>query len=260
MGSISVIDFLNLSDAILRLDEESSGSSSILGSPQQDEIFRTWCGRSPDRLRFGRSFRRKMLAGDTSRALELFTTSSDNTGSVWPVEFLDAGQLPVPRRFYFSSGDSPFGTLLLISDDYGLCSMRFTSDAQADLAHEVLASSESEFVEKEMPWHASAVRAVGQQWAGEPAVPLVCRGTAFQLSVWRYLTTLPYGGMITYGAIVEKLGLVNASRAVGAAVGANPWAGIVPCHRVVQGNGSLGGFAWGLSRKAALLAWEAQTI
>lgn len=256
---ISATDFLNLSEAILGVDEASSGTSSILGSPQLDEVFRIWCGRSPDRLRFGRSFRRKMLAGDTSRALELFTTPSDPLTSVWPVEFIDARRLPWPRRFHFSFGDSPFGTLLLISDEHGLCSMRFTSDAPTDLAREAELAPESEFVEKEMPWHASAVRAVGQQWTGEPPVPLMCRGTEFQLSIWRYLTTIPYGGLTTYGVIVEKLGFVNASRAVGAAVGANPWAGIVPCHRVVQGNGSLGGFAWGLSRKAALLAWEAQT-
>lgn len=260
MSSISEADFQILSEAILQLDGGAAGGQSSSGGLQLDEIFLKWCGRPPDRKKFSRNHRKRRLSEQYSSDPELFTPASHPLHPSWPVTFLDARTLAKPTKFYFATGDSPFGKLLLISDDQGLRSMRFTADVGVDLAREKSSLSETKFCEKKMPWHADAVRAVGHRWSGESAVPLVFKGSEFQLRVWRSLAELSYGGLTTYGAIADRLELNDASRAVGTAVGANPWAGIIPCHRVVQSNGGLSGFAWGPARKAAMLAWEAHTI
>lgn len=89
-----------------------------------------------------------------------------------------------------------------------------------------------------------------------PLLPLDPSGTAFQRRVWDTLATIPRGETRTYGELAAALGLPGGARAVGRACGANPLALLVPCHRVIAGDGSLGGYRWGLDRKAALLRVE----
>ncbi|MDP9226406.1 MAG: methylated-DNA--[protein]-cysteine S-methyltransferase [Actinomycetota bacterium] len=96
-------------------------------------------------------------------------------------------------------------------------------------------------------------------WSGEAVafeVPLKPRGTAFQLRVWSALLDIPRGHTISYGELARRIGHPAAVRAVGRANGANPIAIIIPCHRVIGGNGSLGGYSGGLDRKKKLLAIE----
>jgi methylated-DNA-[protein]-cysteine S-methyltransferase len=88
-------------------------------------------------------------------------------------------------------------------------------------------------------------------------VPLHLEGTGFQRAVWAQLSALPYGSTVSYGELARRVGNPKASRAVGSANGRNPIAVIVPCHRVIAGDGSLGGYGGGLDRKAALLRLEA---
>lgn len=91
---------------------------------------------------------------------------------------------------------------------------------------------------------------------GEP-LSVWIRGTNFQTRVWDALLRIPPGSTVTYKRIAEALGFPNAARAVGGAVGANPIAYLVPCHRVIRESGALGGYRWGEPRKRVLLAWEA---
>lgn len=91
-------------------------------------------------------------------------------------------------------------------------------------------------------------------------LPLVPRGTAFQLAVWRALLDIAYGETASYGAIARAVGRPDASRAVGAATGRNPLSLVVPCHRVVGADGTLTGYGGGLDRKAWLLDFEAQAL
>jgi AraC family transcriptional regulator of adaptative response/methylated-DNA-[protein]-cysteine methyltransferase len=88
-------------------------------------------------------------------------------------------------------------------------------------------------------------------------IALHVKGTEFQLKVWAALLEIPFGELSNYGEIAQQIGHSKASRAVGTAIGSNPIALLIPCHRVVQANGKLGGFKWGLERKAAIIAWEA---
>ena len=86
---------------------------------------------------------------------------------------------------------------------------------------------------------------------------LLLRGTNFQVKVWQALLAIPPGCVVCYGDIGESIGQAGASRAVGSAVGANPVAFLIPCHRVLRKTGAFGGYRWGVARKVAMLGWEA---
>ncbi|MBE9045256.1 methylated-DNA--[protein]-cysteine S-methyltransferase [Pleurocapsales cyanobacterium LEGE 10410] len=86
---------------------------------------------------------------------------------------------------------------------------------------------------------------------------LLVKGTNFQIQVWRALLKIPFGEITAYQAVAEMINRPTATRAVGNAVGKNPIAYLIPCHRVIRGSGELGGYRWGMERKTALLGWEA---
>ena len=86
---------------------------------------------------------------------------------------------------------------------------------------------------------------------------LLVRGTNFQIQVWRALLQLPFGSVASYRTIAAQVGHPAAARAVGNAIGANPIAWLIPCHRVIRGSGTFGAYRWGENRKAAILGWEA---
>ena len=94
-------------------------------------------------------------------------------------------------------------------------------------------------------------------WKPETPLRIVFIGTDFEVRVWETLLRIPLGQATTYSAIAEKLGKPKAARAVGSAVGRNPVSFVVPCHRVIGKSGSLTGYHWGLTRKQAILGWEA---
>ena len=87
-------------------------------------------------------------------------------------------------------------------------------------------------------------------------IKLHLKGTAFQLKVWEALLKIPMGQLSTYGKIAAQIGTADASRAVGTAIGRNPVAFLIPCHRVIQSSGNLGGYMWGTTRKTAIICWE----
>ena len=94
------------------------------------------------------------------------------------------------------------------------------------------------------------------QWSRDQPVRLVMIGTDFDVRVWETLLKIPMGRAVSYTDIARHIGAPSASRAVGSAVGRNPISFVVPCHRVLRGDGSLGGYHWGLTRKRALIGWE----
>jgi AraC family transcriptional regulator of adaptative response/methylated-DNA-[protein]-cysteine methyltransferase len=95
------------------------------------------------------------------------------------------------------------------------------------------------------------------RWRSEEPLRVVLIGTDFQIRVWEQLLAIPLGRLCTYSDIARRIGAPKASRAVGAAVGRNPISFVVPCHRAIGKSGALTGYHWGLTRKRAMLGWEA---
>jgi AraC family transcriptional regulator of adaptative response/methylated-DNA-[protein]-cysteine methyltransferase len=93
-------------------------------------------------------------------------------------------------------------------------------------------------------------------WSKLSEIKLHLKGTDFQLKVWETLLKIPMGQLSTYGSIAHQIEKPNASRAVGTAIGSNPVAFLIPCHRVIQSTGTFGGYMWGNTRKTAIIGWE----
>lgn len=145
---------------------------------------------------------------------------------------------------------SPVGSLILVSDGSALTGLTFTEPD----SHWVYLDNLSIFD--------SVSRWLDAYFAGTPGpvdFPLSPSGTEFQRRVWQILLTIPYGETVTYGTIAKQLGAGMSAQAVGQAVGKNPIAVIIPCHRVVGAEGKLSGYAWGIERKQWLLGHEEDT-
>lgn len=141
----------------------------------------------------------------------------------------------------------------------GLCYLSLSDRDQAGVRRFVAARLPGETVREAPDRLGRVAEALEAYFEGRTRrfdLPLDLRGTPFQLAVWRELLRLPYGATTTYGAIARAVGRPGAARAVGQAVGANPVAVVVPCHRVLAAGGGLGGYAGGLGLKRRLLALE----
>jgi methylated-DNA-[protein]-cysteine S-methyltransferase len=157
---------------------------------------------------------------------------------------------PIQHAFY-TSIESPLGSLLLMADDAGLRRIDFAKDGHP-------AQPEPSWKENRAPLE-TAIRQLNLYFAGKIEtfdLPLAPTGTPFQIEVWRRLLDIPYGETVSYGDLAKKIGNPKACRAVGLANGANPIPIIIPCHRVIGSNGKLTGYGGGLPIKEKLLALE----
>ncbi|MFD1911578.1 methylated-DNA--[protein]-cysteine S-methyltransferase [Halodurantibacterium flavum] len=150
---------------------------------------------------------------------------------------------------------SPFGEVLAMATDRGICGLAFTAEvgadaAFADLAARWPAARYTNAPEAIRPWAEGAFGEGGQ-------TPLHLIGAPFQIKVWEALMNIPSGHVTTYSALAAAVGHPRAVRAVGTAVGRNPVSWLIPCHRALRKSGALGGYHWGLPVKRAMLAWEA---
>lgn len=149
--------------------------------------------------------------------------------------------------------DTPLGRMLIADDGDGLAGAWFVGQRH-------FPEAVSTWDRRETDTLALARQQLKAYFAGQLQsfdLPLAPLGTPFQRSVWQQLRSIPYGQSSSYGRIAKALGKPSASRAVGMAVGRNPWSVVVPCHRVLGSAGQMTGYAGGLERKGSLLALEA---
>lgn len=159
----------------------------------------------------------------------------------------------------FGFHPSPFGESILVATERGLAGLGFVDgDRTAALADMARRWPKAEF-EEDAAVTAPFARRIFDPlaWRAEEPLRVVLIGTDFEVRVWRTLLRIPLGRAITYSDVASRIGKPSASRAVGAAVGRNPISFVVPCHRVLGRSGSLTGYHWGLTRKQAILGWEA---
>lgn len=155
---------------------------------------------------------------------------------------------------------SPFGLALIMVTDRGLAGLAFCDAAGERAALEDMTSRwpNAAFIEDMAATSPYAARIFDPaRWSSDEPLRVVMIGTDFQISVWDALLKIPMGVARSYSSIAGEIGRPKASRAVGAAVGSNPVSFVVPCHRAVGKSGALTGYHWGLTRKRAILGWEA---
>jgi len=160
----------------------------------------------------------------------------------------------------FSVVSSPFGRLLVATTASGVCAVKL-GESDDELARDLRAEYPAAEIQQGEPARQEWVRAIVQHLKGElPALdlPIDVRATAFQWKVWRALQAIPYGETSGYAEVARAIGRPRAARAVARACATNPVCVVIPCHRVVQSDGGVGGYRYGVERKKKLLAKEAR--
>ncbi|SFB08363.1 AraC family transcriptional regulator, regulatory protein of adaptative response / methylated-DNA-[protein]-cysteine methyltransferase [Poseidonocella pacifica] len=255
------IEAIDSAAAPLSLDQlaEQIGMSSA----HFQRVFSQWVGVSPKRYQ---QYLALDQARDLLRARHTTLETAQLTGlsgsgrlhdlflrweAMSPGDYARRGAGLVIRTGWF---DSPFGEMLAMGTDRGLCALGFSAEAgraetMADLTARWPLASYVEDTDALRSWVEAAL---GQ--SGEARLHLI--GAPFQIKVWEALLHVPGGQVTTYSDIARAVGHPKAVRAVGTAVGKNPVSWLIPCHRALRKSGGLGGYHWGLPVKRALLAWE----
>lgn len=187
----------------------------------------------------------------TSRLYE----RSDDTLGMTPSTYRKGG---AGMTIYYSIVECPLGQLLVAVTDRGICKTSLGDSAEmltADLEAE-FASAERIRDDECVGYWVERIIAFLEGWQPDLHLPLDVRATAFQLKVWRQLQAIPVGETRTYSEIADAIGQPSASRAVANACASNPVALVIPCHRIVRKDKSLGGYRWGIKRKSAILECE----
>ena len=272
-------DYDHIRRAILFLAEtweshpplEALASHLGLSPAHTQKLFKRWCGLSPKEF---------VQAITVDRARELLAGSASVLDAAHEVGLSGGGRLhdlfvdheamtpgDYKRRgegvaMIYGFHPSPFGDTLVMATPRGVAGLAFVNEDASQTRAEALADMTRRWPQAtfaaDQARTAPMVRRIFDpaEWTPKRPVRLVLIGTDFEVRVWQALLAIPMGRAVSYSDIAAHIGRPAASRAVGSAVGRNPISFVVPCHRVLRGDGSLGGYHWGLTRKRALIGWE----
>lgn len=267
-----------IAEAITYIDDSFKEQPSLdaiakhvnLSSFHFQRLFKDWVGISPKQyLKFiSSSYAKNILRkkesslldtafdiglSSTSRLHDMFITIEGMT----PGEYKNGGSALIIN---YSFAESPFGEIIVAATNKGICHLAFSE-------HNTLAFKElqaifpnAKFHQKSDKFQQEALQIFHNNWTDLNEIKLHLKGTKFQLKVWEALLSIPYGNLSTYGEIAKNIEHPLASRAVGTAIGNNPIAYLIPCHRVIQKSGNIGGYHWNPIRKKAIIGWEASKL
>lgn len=243
-------------------------------------LFTEWAGVSPKKFLqyISLQYAKGLLAKDYTVEQATFETGLSGTSrlhdmfvnleAMTPGEYRNGGEA-LSIRYAFI--DTVFGPMLAAATEKGVCSIAFADDRAAALKELALQWPNATFIESASPFTDGVKEYFGgieeeikEETALGPAakakseknIRLHVKATPFQLKVWEALLKVPAGEVATYSRIAQQIGHPKAARAVGSAVGDNPVAYLIPCHRVIKSTGLFGGYHWGPVRKTAMLGWE----
>lgn len=251
-----------------RLDEVAQALH--LSPAHFQRLFTAWAGTSPKRfLQFTSLAYAKWLLKEqqatlfdaafetglssTSRLHDLFVTLEGMT----PAEYQNGGQ-QLTINYNFSP--SIFGTILIASTTKGICHLVFIENEDEALKALIATFPKATFQEQLDVQHTQALQIFQSTRPNLQQIKLHLKGTDFQLKVWQSLLTIPLGTLTTYGSIATQIDHSKAARAVGTAIGSNPVAFLIPCHRVIQSSGVFGNYMWGATRKKVIIGWEGSQV
>ncbi|MCU0420664.1 MAG: methylated-DNA--[protein]-cysteine S-methyltransferase [Cyclobacteriaceae bacterium] len=186
----------------------------------------------------------------TGRLHDLFVRIEGMT----PGEYKNGGAA-LTLCYHFA--ESPFGRVLMASSAKGICHLAFADDDATALTELKKQFPRAQYHPAVDLIHSNVRQLFTRDWSRLDEIKLHLKATPFQLKVWEALLKIPQGRLTTYGALAQRIAQPNASRAVGSAVGDNPVAFLIPCHRVIQSTGMFGQYHWGPLRKQVMIGWEA---
>ncbi len=186
----------------------------------------------------------------TGRLHDLFM----NIEGMTPAEYKNGGQ---SLAINYSFAESPFGNIIVASTSKGICYLAFADDRDEAFKQLHAHFPNAQYMQMVDGVQQNALFIFKKDWTQLPDIKLHLKGTNFQLKVWEALLSIPMGGLSTYSSVAAAIQHPTASRAVGSAVGDNPVAFLIPCHRVIKSTGEFGQYHWGATRKSAIIGWEA---
>jgi len=229
-------------------------------------LFCRWAGISPKRFLQVMTLEKSKSLLDFKAAL---LDTADQTGlssasrlhdhfvqleAVTPGQYQTQGRGLMIRH---ATQDSPYGPLFIAQTDRGLCRLAFVENSSGEQERANLQADwpQAQLIEDKT----SAAKTLKQLFSDDHQrlpFPAYVQGTNFQVAVWRALLRIPEGCLVSYSQLAQLSGYPGSARAVGNAVGANPLAWLIPCHRVIRQTGALGGYRWGDARKTLILVRE----
>jgi AraC family transcriptional regulator, regulatory protein of adaptative response / methylated-DNA-[protein]-cysteine methyltransferase len=230
------------------------------------KLFTNWAGVSPKKfLQFiSVEYAKDLLKQNMPLADVSFETGLSSTGrlhdlfigieGMTPGEFKQGGEA---LQINYSFAETPFGNIIIASTTKGICKLAFVDDDKSGIADLQQFYPNATLTQKTDLIQQDALRFFAGDWSDLKKIKLHLKGTAFQLKVWQSLLRVPFGHLSTYASIAADINSPTAARAVGTAIGSNPVAFLIPCHRVIKSTGIIGEYHWGSNRKTSMLGWEA---
>jgi len=234
-------------------------------------IFTDWAGVSPKKftqyltIEFAKHMLREYGSNLVETAHETGLSSTSRLHDMFvriegmtPGEYKNGGH---ELEIDYSFASTLFGNIIIASTNRGICHISFESDRKKAISSLKSCFPNAVYRQGANKLHQDALYIFNNEW--KPTVRerkkilLHLNATPFQLKVWQALLSVPAGDLATYGMIARQIEHPGAARAVGTAIGCNPVALLIPCHRVIQSSGNTGSYKWGGTRKAAIIGWEA---
>lgn len=233
-------------------------------------LFTEWAGVSPKKFMqyLSIDYAKQLLKNERSTLLDAAYETGLSSSSrlhdlfisiegMTPGEFKNGGE---KLSINYCFAESPFGKIIVASTAKGVCHMSFREDQHLALSELKTHFPNAQYHQVLDKFQQDALFIFQNDWQQLDQIKLHLKGTEFQLKVWETLLTIPMGQLSTYGNVAQKIDKPKAARAVGTAIGNNPVAFIIPCHRVIQASGRIGGYMWGNTRKSAIIGWEASEL
>jgi len=243
-----------------------------LSAAHLQRLFMRWAGLSPKAFVQALTIdhARKLLRNSASVLEASYEVGLSGPGRLHDLFVTHEGMTPGTYKakgkgleIRYGFHDCPLGKVLLMTTEQGICGLAFADPGEEEGALGDMRSRwpDASYVADQVATASHVVRIFNPNaWKAEQPVRIVFIGTDFETRVWQTLLKVPLGQATTYSDIAGHIGNPKASRAVGAAVGRNPISFVVPCHRVLGKSGGLCGYHWGLTRKQAILGWEAGLV
>jgi AraC family transcriptional regulator of adaptative response/methylated-DNA-[protein]-cysteine methyltransferase len=270
-----VIDYHRIEKAIRYIEENFQNQPSLkeiaehvaLSEFHFNRLFSKWAGTSPQRfMRFlTKEFAKEKLVESTNLLEATFESGLSSSSrlhdlfvsyeAMTPAEFKAKG---AGLTIHYGIHETPFGECLIATTERGITDFRFLGGESVEL---IIKELQQDFEKVNLIFDNKLTKPFIEQIfyettnTSEP-ITLLLRGTNFQIKVWEALLKIPFGQMVSYETIAKAIEKPTAQRAVGTAIGSNRLGYIIPCHRVLQKVGGIGGYRWGTTRKKAILGWE----
>ena len=245
---------------------EEVAKAAYLSPFHFQRLFNEWAGVSPKKfLQFlNVEYAKGLLAKQSTLSDVAFETGLSSTSRLHDLFISIEGMSPAVFKkggdnlyIHYSFAETIFGNIIVASTDVGICHLSFIENDGA-----AFTTLQTQFPNAVLKQHTDLIQQKALQffsgdWSDLSKIKLHLKGSDFQIKVWQTLLKIPLGNVSTYSSVAHTIDNSRASRAVGTAIGSNPVAFLIPCHRVIKSTGLIGEYHWGSVRKSAMLGWEA---